>query len=409
MARITNLNLELTVSKEWDLNTGQVVRKYPSHGAQISSLSLRPFSHPPSPTPSPTPARIGDENERANRRDVFVSVGPDFYDRRQGSAEPKDNGDGFMGNGVTRTQQADAIASGNVHGDKGINSQGQVNPAESQGDGDVEMEDKASSYDPLFDDDAEREDALASSANATNAMGTPAINDMAPPTPKTRPPSLALPGMSNSQTQTTTNLVIPANSTSLAGVSEPTTAATPLFSIPPTTHAGPSRSGAASNIPLLTKTDFKTISDDVLMTSSMDGQVVLIDRRVPHNPGGNGVGRLSPGDKAPPWCMSVSSLAPATNPLSLSMRADKLRRVGREMATRSSQVDVTGRSTYGMSEVDPPLPRPTCYVPSALPPNRVQSVVWWLCMMVNMSLLPLKTIYGYGTRRSISNRKNQWR
>jgi hypothetical protein len=36
----------------------------------------------------------------------------------------------------------------------------------------------------------------------------------------------------------------------------------------------------------------------------MDGQVTLIDRRVSSRSGD--VGRLLAGDKAPPWCMSVS-------------------------------------------------------------------------------------------------------
>jgi transcriptional activator SPT8 len=35
---------------------------------------------------------------------------------------------------------------------------------------------------------------------------------------------------------------------------------------------------------------------------------LLIDRRIPDNGSNTGVGRLKPGDKAPPWCMSVSWL-----------------------------------------------------------------------------------------------------
>lgn len=45
-----------------------------------------------------------------------------------------------------------------------------------------------------------------------------------------------------------------------------------------------------------------------MLASFMDGQVMLVDRRIPPNgnEGIRGVGRLSPGNKAPPWCMSVS-------------------------------------------------------------------------------------------------------
>lgn len=56
--------------------------------------------------------------------------------------------------------------------------------------------------------------------------------------------------------------------------------------------------------PVLDPLSYSMFSSDVLMTASIDGQVMLWDRRV-HTPG-RGVGRLWMSEKTPPWCVSVS-------------------------------------------------------------------------------------------------------
>jgi transcriptional activator SPT8 len=55
--------------------------------------------------------------------------------------------------------------------------------------------------------------------------------------------------------------------------------------------------------PVLDPTTYASYSADVLMTASVDGQVVLWDLRA-HTPG-KGAGRLHMTDKTPPWCASV--------------------------------------------------------------------------------------------------------
>lgn len=55
--------------------------------------------------------------------------------------------------------------------------------------------------------------------------------------------------------------------------------------------------------PVLDSETYGTFSSDVLMTASVDGSVVLWDRRV--NSPGKGVGRLETNSKTPPWCVSV--------------------------------------------------------------------------------------------------------
>lgn len=57
--------------------------------------------------------------------------------------------------------------------------------------------------------------------------------------------------------------------------------------------------------PLLDAATCGALSPDVLMTASIDGQVILWDKRA-HTPG-TGVGRLWMSDKTPPWCLSVRS------------------------------------------------------------------------------------------------------
>jgi transcriptional activator SPT8 len=55
--------------------------------------------------------------------------------------------------------------------------------------------------------------------------------------------------------------------------------------------------------PLLDSASYGAFSPDILMTASIDGQVLLWDRRV--GVPGQGVGRLWMSEKTPPWCLSA--------------------------------------------------------------------------------------------------------
>jgi transcriptional activator SPT8 len=55
--------------------------------------------------------------------------------------------------------------------------------------------------------------------------------------------------------------------------------------------------------PLLDPSSYSTYSPELLLTASIDGQVILWDRRVQTS--GTGVGRLWMSEKTPPWCLSV--------------------------------------------------------------------------------------------------------
>lgn len=240
------------------MNTGQTSRTYPTHGAQLSSLSLRPYGHPITPSASPRPQTSTDADgdvDVGDKPHISVSVGADFF-------APK----------PTSSSDVQPPTSTTVKDDRSPQPDPIVNP-ENQIPVDISIpptQSRASSHDSLFgDDDADGETVPAS---------------------KSHPP-------------------IPQSSTSAAGPSR----------LPLAIPNGQSRSngtsipaqkseGAAATIPLLSPTSYKQFSDNVMLASFMDGQVMLVDRRVPSSgdEGMRGVGRLSPGDKAPPWCMSVS-------------------------------------------------------------------------------------------------------
>lgn len=73
---------------------------------------------------------------------------------------------------------------------------------------------------------------------------------------------------------------------------------------PPPSRLVPSTIPPPKNAPpLLDPPAYATYSPDLLLTASIDGQVIVWDRRV-HSPG-TGVGRLWMSDKTPPWCLSA--------------------------------------------------------------------------------------------------------
>ncbi|WVW85841.1 hypothetical protein I302_107879 [Kwoniella bestiolae CBS 10118] len=296
--------------REWDLNTGQVVRTYPTHGAQLSSLSLRPYTLPASPTPSPRrqPDDEEDDGDITTKENISVSMGPDFFDN------DKNKGDEDTDKKEKEDEQAaeDALP---VDGDAESANVAESKPGQTEktdngnGGDDVEMsEAKSPSMDSLFggDDDLDGEGETVPPSIIPSKAPTP-LHDVTPTPPVQKPKGLglALPGQPKPPPPLVSEQPTPATSS---------TGAAPLF-VP--SSAGPSSSRqAAAHIPLLSQTSYKAFSDDVLLTSSMDGQVVLIDRRVPPNEGtGVGVGRLMPGERAPPWCMSACWSANGTQVL----------------------------------------------------------------------------------------------
>ena len=168
--------------------------------------------------------------------------------------------------------------------------------------------DESSPHDSLFDDDADGEDVPPS--DAVTAVEEPNVAASSPPTAASRTAAgLALPAIkTTSATPTLGSTPVPSSAVSSSAPFGLPSQSRANFNTASSSSAGPSRLGGvaaapASGIPLLSPTTYRSFSDSVLMYSSMDGQVTLVDRRAGN--GNGGVGRLAGSEKAPPWCMSV--------------------------------------------------------------------------------------------------------
>jgi len=233
---------------QWDLNTGQAVRKFVSHGAQLTSIAVRPNhshygGHHWSSPPRMEDPLFGDRNEDEDVAGISLPGGG-HQDAKTAKAEHTGDGAQEQQNYFSNTQIQPEISSAGV-------------PT-------VKDEDAKSdtSYDPLFDDEPDADGEPDSESRATSAPGAPAAPQ---------------------------------------GVSQNAGSSSMSF---PSHQASTKPAVAPKNAPpILDPMTYTTFSPDVLMTASIDGQVILWDTRV--NTPGRGVGRLWMSEKTPPWCMSA--------------------------------------------------------------------------------------------------------
>jgi transcriptional activator SPT8 len=137
------------------------------------------------------------------------------------------------------------------------------------------------SFDPLFDDEPDADGELDQDPNSVP--------------PPNHGPAVQNPG----------GAVQPAAPSGLAVPQHPVMS----DRAPPLQHTGRSSLGVVAPPknapPLLNSSAYANFSPDLLMTASIDGQVILWDKRA-QSPG-KGVGRLEMNEKTPPWCLSVNS------------------------------------------------------------------------------------------------------
>ncbi|OCH93418.1 WD40 repeat-like protein [Obba rivulosa] len=234
---------------QWDLNTGQPVRSFMSHGAQLAAIGVRPLAsnfhgHPwePPPIPAQRPAEGS-----ASQGEVYVQA-----------TLAGTNSSGTLVDGAQSFTQ-------------------NTGPAQSQQDDDVKSE---ASYDPLFDEepdaDGEADDEVSQPSQPSALRGSypgSAANGSFPNAASQRNGQV-------SQAQQRSRIVS-------SGVPAPKNAPAVLD---PVTYA--------------------SFSPDTLMTAFIDGQIILWDTRV--NSPGRGVGRLWMSEKTPPWCLSACWSADGT-------------------------------------------------------------------------------------------------
>ncbi|THH20705.1 hypothetical protein EW146_g734 [Bondarzewia mesenterica] len=231
---------------QWDLNTGEVVRRFTAHGAQLAALAVRPLAWDYA---SPS---------QADQMTHHVHIRP-----------PHDAATGASSTGpLTQASTEDVPVTATTSTINGSAPQTIPPAAEPHAQGQPPANPDAksdASFDPLFDDEPDAE-------------GEP---DTTPPSP-VAPPTLSI----------------------------PTPGPGPTLHLPTPTPAAMRPAGAGASVPknappLLDHASFAAYSPDVLMTAAMDGQVVLWDCRVAVPGPGRGVGRLWMSEKTPPWCLSA--------------------------------------------------------------------------------------------------------
>ncbi len=192
--------------QQWDLNTGQVVRNFTAHGAQLAAIAVRPLS-----SDFQGVTWVGNRPSDLQRNTSALPITVD---------------------GLTDTKRTSNDTTASAKNSKPVSVK-QEEDAQSD-----------TSFDPLFDDE---------------------------PDTDAEPPNAPAPGPK------------------------------------PIVSAQPQRGAIAPKNapPVLEPTTYASFSPDMLMTASIDGQVILWDRRV--NSPWQGVGRLWMSEKTPPWCMSVCS------------------------------------------------------------------------------------------------------
>lgn len=226
---------------QWDLNTGQGVRNFTAHGAQLAAIALRPQSHGYSNYSTP----------------VFMRS--ETFSNDQSQTIAGSTQETIHGTNITSTEAVVNDSSANASSKPNAGDADNLPPAtDSDSKSDV-------SFDPLFDGEY---------GDDGNGMDT---EPQTKPDPAAFESKIAMPGFQNA-TQPVSALPPPPR---------PTTIVAPPKSAPP----------------LLDPINYATFSPDLLLTASIDGQVILWDRRT--NTPGKGVGRLWLSEKTPPWCLSA--------------------------------------------------------------------------------------------------------
>lgn len=234
---------QVVFSQQWDLNAGQGVRNFTAHGAQLTAIALRPQSSGFSDFGTPGLART-EQRE------------PQPSDLAQKSLNHPDATSDIVPDS-TNTSASDALPLDTSFPDdtymKVEDAENLPRVADSDAKSDV-------SFDPLFDGD-------------DGDMNL--VEEHLKPEQTHLESKIAMPGRQNFP-----QTVLPTAPRSYVTITPPKNAP-----------------------PLLDPTNYATFSPDLLLTASIDGQVILWDRRT-HAPG-KGVGRLGLSEKTPPWCLSV--------------------------------------------------------------------------------------------------------
>ncbi|KAF9227669.1 WD40 repeat-like protein [Gyrodon lividus] len=241
---------------QWDLNTGQAVRKFTAHGAQLVGVAVRPqspLSHLFSPTSS---AGAGGESEAYPDSSSMTSY------KKQGGAP------------VSASVETFPTAAGKAHEHQQQTSNASASQNANSNVPTQEFDAKSdTSFDPLFDDEPDADGEADNNSAPDSGAG-----------------QFTAPQKANAVLGSHVGLAVPDSASS--------------DSIPQAVRSSQSSVVPPKNAPpLLSAENSATFSPDILMISAIDGQIMLWDKRV--NTPGKGVGRLWLSEKTPPWCVSA--------------------------------------------------------------------------------------------------------
>lgn len=251
----------LARSQQWDLNTGAASRDYTAHLSQVSSIAYRPVSAPTT-------------NGFATTEDTEMGEAePSTRVRTDEVGAPAVNGDAAaLTSPLSSSSSSNGVAAALVQPTTGAETSGvpAVAPIDQNGTIDLTLDDGVDS-DADADGEEIDEDALMTFPLPTTSTGTPI-----PIATSTGAPATAAPIQINGTGQPVASSLPPRPN--------------PMNKVP---VVGPS-----SGLPVL--------SSDVFMSTSIEGQVVIWDRRIKNGDKG-GVRRLDHGSKHAGWCASVGS------------------------------------------------------------------------------------------------------
>lgn len=275
----------MTLFQGWDLNTGQVVNRFNAHASQISSVALRPEL---------TGGSIYDSK----------SADEEFLNHRPSSPKPEAEEEPYH----PREEPTEPEPMDQSHSSPAKPSL--EYPLESSPDKPMVLD----------DDDGTDPDGSLFGGSGSEAPGSSDGSIPSPPAamtsdvpishPRTPATALSLPtGPDLSRTRLT-----PASSECFSGLTLPT-AAPKTLALP--SGAAPLRPVAApvplpllpsrlAQVPSVLDRSLPLLNEDVLMTSGIDGQVYLWDRRIQPTDGRGLVRKLDLSKNTSPWTTSAT-------------------------------------------------------------------------------------------------------
>lgn len=362
--------------QQWDLNTGQVVRSYDGHAGQISSIAFRPMYTPPVTS-------AATESEATADSAAVDTAEPMNEDSDASSLLADDDLDAMlkkeMSEDETRENTKKHDEAEAEHPPNNANETKEHDPlldSDADADGDSLFGEQDDSLDA--DASGEEDDLAAQTKPArSESLGLPGVKEPArlPGTKETEPkkpePAISLPGARPSPPKQAQSLPTPQPTpqpSSKSLLDKPKTLPKPLF--------------GSMSLSWQHDTDISRFSSDVMLTSTLSGQVLLWDRRV-DTKSKEGVRALSLPPGTPPWCVSAA-WNHAGDKIYVGRRNETVDEWDVRMLPDTSRPDTVDRSQFGR---DPRfvrslrLPRGSGPVSSvAVMPND-RHIVWCVASM----------------------------